>query len=416
MLSPNDLSNLYSLISDETKTFESISLNFQKTYSKSDQFKVCITLWYLIKENLLNLTQRICSFYLFYDIYRQESSPTTPFIPILLESLENSKINGERKLLSDLLESNFTYSKMSIKEFIENNQNNEEIKLPDMEILWKNYNITKEKVSKEINDWIRPVLYDNNNNGINNIEKSPENLPLFDLKQLSPEEISYNYFEPNFLTYYPNSNYQFYEDEPMWILPTLKYDFIWDFTMSPIQETLANLINRPLKNKNLTEEQVNYILETIGENPNILKEINYTPDSLMKLIEKNDDLATQILLKISNHNGFEDYLTLFLERTWTVNSMKVANKIIQKVEMPEAFITTYLRHIIENYKNEKKKENKTRLARLTAFFITNLLEHEHINIKMIPTEIKEIFSEKTKDEDIQRLQNKINQMKSKDDE
>jgi hypothetical protein len=96
--------------------------------------------------------------------------------------------------------------------------------------------------------------------------------------------------------------------------------------------------------------------------------------------------------------------------------MKVANKIIQKVEKPEAFITTYLRNIIENYKNEKKKENKTRLARLTAFFITNLLEHEHINIKMIPTEIKEIFLEKTKDEDIQRLQNKINQMKSKDGE
>ena len=415
MLSPNDLSNLYSIISDETKTFESISSNFQKAYSKSDQFKVCITLWYLIKENLLNLVQRLTSFYLFYDIYRQESNPTTPFIPILLESLENSKINAERKLLSDLLDLNFTYSKMTIKDFMENNQNNEEIKLPDIEQLWKNYNTTKEKISKEINDWIRPVIYDNNN-GMNNIEKSPENLPLFDLKQLSPEEISYNYFEPNFLTYYPNSNYPFYEDEPMWILPTLKYDFIWDFTMSPLQETLNNLINRPLKNKSLSEEQINYILETIDENPNILKEINYKPECLMNLIEKNDDLASQILLKISNHNGFEDYLTLFLENTWTVNSMKVANKIIQKVEMPEAFITTYLKHIIENYKNEKKKENKTRLARLTAFFITNLLDHEHINIKMIPVQIDEIFSEKTKDEDIQKLQNKINQMKSKENE
>ena len=415
MLSPNDLSNLYSIISDETKTFESISSNFQKAYSKSDQFKVCITLWYLIKENLLNLVQRLTSFYLFYDIYRQESNPTTPFIPILLESLENSKINAERKLLSDLLDLNFTYSKMTIKDFMENNQNNEEIKLPDIEQLWKNYNTTKEKISKEINDWIRPVIYDNNN-GMNNIEKSPENLPLFDLKQLSPEEISYNYFEPNFLTYYPNSNYPFYEDEPMWILPTLKYDFIWDFTMSPLQETLNNLINRPLKNKSLSEEQINYILETIGENPNILKEINYKPECLMNLIEKNDDLATQILLKISNHNGFEDYLTLFLENTWTVNSMKVANKIIQKVEMPEAFITTYLKHIIENKKKKKKKENKTRLARLTAFFITNLLDHEHISIKMIPVQIDEIFSEKTKDEDIQKLQNKINQMKSKENE
>ena len=35
---------------------------------------------------------------------------------------------------------------------------------------------------------------------------------------------------------------------------------------------------------------------------------------------------------------------------------------------------------------------------------------------MIPVQIDEIFSEKTKDEDIQKLQNKINQMKSKENE
>ena len=405
MLSPNELSTLYTIISDDSKTFEIIAQNFQKFYGKLEQFKVGITLWFLLKENLLNLIQRLSSFYLLYDIYKQEQVNTTPFIPLLLDSLENSKINCEKKLLIDLLDFNFQ-NKISIKEFIET-YSNDEIKVPDMQSYWKNHNTTKEKITKEINDWIRPVIYDNNGN-INNLSKSPENMPLFDITSLSNEEINFNYFEPNFLTYYPNSNYPFYEDEPMWILPTLKYDFIWDFTMSPVQENLNNLINRPLKNKPLTDEQISYILETIGENPNILKEINFTPDSIMKLIEKNDDLATQILFKISDYNGFEDYLSEFLTKNWSVNSMKVISKIIQRIELPDIFIKKYLQHLMDNYKNEKKKESKTRLARLTAFFISNLIEHEHLGKNIIPEEVNEIFNDKYKDDDIIKLKKILN--------
>ncbi len=405
MLSPNELSTLYTIISDDSKTFEIIAQNFQKFYGKLEQFKVGITLWFLLKENLLNLIQRLSSFYLLYDIYKQEQVNTTPFIPLLLDSLENSKINCEKKLLIDLLDFNFQ-NKISIKEFIET-YSNDEIKVPDMQSYWKNHNTTKEKITKEINDWIRPVIYDNNGN-INNLSKSPENMPLFDITSLSNEEINFNYFEPNFLTYYPNSNYPFYEDEPMWILPTLKYDFIWDFTMSPVQENLNNLINRPLKNKSLTDEQISYILETIGENPNILKEINFTPDSIMKLIEKNDDLATQILFKISDYNGFEDYLSEFLTKNWSVNSMKVISKIIQRIELPDIFIKKYLQHLMDNYKNEKKKESKTRLARLTAFFISNLIEHEHLGKNIIPEEVNEIFNDKYKDDDIMKLKKILN--------
>lgn len=52
MLSPNELNLLYSIISDENKTFESIAGNFQKSFPKSDQFKVGVTLWFLLKDNV----------------------------------------------------------------------------------------------------------------------------------------------------------------------------------------------------------------------------------------------------------------------------------------------------------------------------------------------------------------------------
>jgi hypothetical protein len=28
--------------------------------------------------------------------------------------------------------------------------------------------------------------------------------------------------------------------KPIWIVPTLKYDYLWDFTMSPEQDTRIN--------------------------------------------------------------------------------------------------------------------------------------------------------------------------------
>ena len=52
MLSPNELSILYSIISDETRTFETIASTFQKSFPKSDQFKVGVTIWFLLKDNV----------------------------------------------------------------------------------------------------------------------------------------------------------------------------------------------------------------------------------------------------------------------------------------------------------------------------------------------------------------------------
>lgn len=104
MLSPNELGLLYNIISDENKTFELIAANFQKSFPKSDQFKVGVTIWFLLKDNLLNLSQRLAAFYVLYDMYRLEKVSTTPFVPIVLETLQTSKNNIEKKMLLEFIE------------------------------------------------------------------------------------------------------------------------------------------------------------------------------------------------------------------------------------------------------------------------------------------------------------------------
>ena len=73
----------------------------------------------------------------------------------------------------------------------------------------------------------------------------------------------------------------------------------------------------------------------------------------------------------------------------SVYSMQVLNKIIQKVELPKEFIDSYIKHFINNHKQDKK-EMKVRSARLLAIFITNLIEHEHIVLDTTPPEVKYI--------------------------
>ena len=423
MLNQSELATLHQIVSDDTKTFESIAQLFQEKFEKFEQFKVGLSLWIMIKQNLLSLSQRLASFYIIYDMYKQEDSKTTPFIPLFLECLEKSTINIEKKMLKDLIEFNSFSTKITVREFIENGKNMENINIPenDLKQYWRMHESHKDKCIQENTDFISPVLYDNTdldidnnldnkdivNNDVTQNVQNQENMPIFDISKMSPEELNFDSIEPNFLTYYPNSNNQFFQDEPMWILPTLKYDFIWDFTMAPIQDTLSNLLNKPLKNKTLNEEQFNFIIETIEENPNILKEIGFKPDNLFELIEKNENLATEILYKVANHNGFEGYLNLFLEKKWSINLLKVVNKLIQKIDFPRQFITTFLKHMINCYENEQKKESKVRLSKLISFFLINLLDHEHITTDMIPESITTLISENSKEHDIQKLNERL---------
>ena len=116
MLTQADLSTLNEIVSDETKTFENISQTFQNSFQKFEQFKVGLSLWIMIKQNLLNLSQRLASFYIIYDMYKQEDSKTTPFIPLFLECLEKTNINIEKKMLKDLIEFNPFQTKITSKQ------------------------------------------------------------------------------------------------------------------------------------------------------------------------------------------------------------------------------------------------------------------------------------------------------------
>jgi hypothetical protein len=88
--------------------------------------------------------------------------------------------------------------------------------------------------------------------------------------------------------------------------------------------------------------------------------------------------------------------------------MQVLSKIIQKVDLPKEFIDSYIKHCIAGYKQEPKKEFKTRFARIISIFVTNLIENEHLYFETIPLELEELCMENKKLEEITKLIQKLN--------
>jgi len=53
-----------------------------------------------------------------------------------------------------------------------------------------------------------------------------------------------------------------------------------------------------LDDNSITNEEINYIISSINKRPNIIKNINLTPEQMMQLIEKDESLSSEILLII----------------------------------------------------------------------------------------------------------------------
>ena len=177
--------------------------------------------------------------------------------------------------------------------------------------------------------------------------------------------------------------------------------------ITPIKEILLKLINKASQSSPLKQKEYNFIFEIVKLNPNILLEIGFSHEDIYDLIEKDEYLVSNILLNISKSNEYELYLQYFLCKKFSVNSLKTVNKLIQRIEFPSVFIMSYLKKVIQDFKDESQPFLKERMAKLITFFILNLLSHEHITIDIIPSTINLFFNENYVFKELKVLQEKI---------
>ena len=118
MLSQKDLSLLYNIISNKNQTFEDISKTFNTKFNNDSQVKAATSLLILLEDNVLNIHQRIISYYILYVLSNKEKMETNPFLSFVLERLRKSNNKGEQNFLIDFLCCKINYLNLTIDNYL----------------------------------------------------------------------------------------------------------------------------------------------------------------------------------------------------------------------------------------------------------------------------------------------------------
>ena len=149
-----------------------------------------------------------------------------------MEKLESSTDKNEQNFLIDFLCGQINYSNLSVDKYLNQNPKEQRINITQIKMHWDKYYkeiLSQKNINIKTDDNRRSVIYDRKN-----IEKNIDNHPNLDLLQnicnSGDNNFNLNYFKANYMSYYPVNIFSnsFFNKEPVWILPSLKHNFLWE--------------------------------------------------------------------------------------------------------------------------------------------------------------------------------------------
>ena len=228
MISQIELSKLYSIISNAEQTFEQISKAFNKEFDIISRKKALTIIIILLKDNLLNISQRIISYFILYDTSQGIIMESNPFLFVILDRLNNSSDKIEQNFLIDFLYKKINYLNKTISQYIGENPKEMKINLMQIKIQWDKYYkdyLKQQNINKNSGDKMRPIIYDRKKLDTVNIKNSIKFNVLSDVN--SQNDFNLNYFKTDYISFRPGNN-NFVSSEPVFLLPNLKHTFLWE--------------------------------------------------------------------------------------------------------------------------------------------------------------------------------------------
>mmetsp|Transcript_27593 Transcript_27593/g.62809 ORF Transcript_27593/g.62809 Transcript_27593/m.62809 type:complete len:422 (-) Transcript_27593:47-1312(-) len=394
MLTSQELDTLLSLLKECGKPFESIAQSFYRSFPKPEQFKVGCVVCMLLQDQLLTQTQRIVGFYLLYDIYRNETLPTTPFVPIVLETVEQTSDTVERKFLLQFLTSPpKELPKQSVTDFLASVDPSEVPTIPDLDAFRRMHQEGAPQVLPGVTLGVRPSIRDC-------ADEASWALPSFgedgedggdaSSLDLGREELSLLSLEPAWSRPAPPL-LEPVVDEALWLnVPHVLCEPMWDYTMcadtslgSEVRELIAKAVKAPLPS---SQQQV--IFSGLEQDAKLVYHCGLTPRKLPDLVENNPSIAIEVLLKLMSSSQITGYFSVLVNMEMSLHSMEVVNRLTTAVDLPTEFVHLYISNCISSCENIKDKYMQNRLVRLVCVFLQSLIRNKIINVQDLFIEVQ----------------------------
>ncbi|KAH8870261.1 CCR4-NOT transcription complex subunit 11, partial [Schistosoma japonicum] len=363
-------------------TLEGISNAAQQQFAKSDRYKLCRVLMFILQNNfLLDVILHFTAAYLLWDFWKSENFPcnNNPFIEFLISLMQDKvhcklprsavsmfcTILRQPDRICDLdwnLASlaNSLKSSSRIPKFADSGMI---CVVPDEDIPYSfepSFHLHNTSDSSGISELQRQCLDSLLSRSElltcrNNI--FPEFLriapPLMPCPQGTDDEEhesdsravsnSSNSLEkkPTLRKSQPTYGWS---EELTWLNPDIvEHDFHWNNSMELVDMAveIRHLISAAMTST-LTQSQQQTIVQAIKENPNVVYNVGITSDILPNFINRNPVIAIEVLQLLISSPKRDEYLNALLKMEVTVQSIEVVNRLSTKIALPTEFIQNYI--------------------------------------------------------------------------
>ncbi|XP_056861228.1 uncharacterized protein LOC108844367 isoform X1 [Raphanus sativus] len=183
-----------------------------------------------------------------------------------------------------------------------------------------------------------------------------------------------------------------HQSELLWIDPDNKNELVWDDKMCADTSrgaTVRDLLVKGLK-VTLSPTEQEDITTALANDPKLVYHCGITPRKLPQLVERNPQIAVEIITKLINSPEIVDYFTALVSMEMSLHSMEVVNRLTTAVELPKEFIRMFITNCISSCENAKQQDKymQNRLVRLVCVFLQSLIRNNIIDVKDLFIEVQ----------------------------
>lgn len=388
MLSTKDLTTLLNLLGEEEKSFETLATTFNRTFNKTDHFKVGCAIYYMLEDNLLRQgSHRLAAFYILHDLYKTEPISNNPFLLVFLDTLQKPIDPVEKQFLIFIINSSYPkdFSKRSPKDIHIIIDKNSNPPMPDVTHIRKQYMDKQPKGGSSFRKaGISPLIPDHDDDEIPENDESDEDV------QVTTEELTLLSFEPPYMRPAPPLYDSTKEEEIMFLTPSIHAMVLWDHMMCAETSRFTEIRDLMVKafKTSLSQTQQQQVVSELEGDPKLVYHCGLTPKRLPDLVENNPLIAIEVLLKLMSSSQITEYFSVLVSMDMSLHSMEVVNRLTTAVDLPTEFIHLYISNCISSCENIKDKYMQNRLVRLVCVFLQSLIRNKIINVKDLFIEVQ----------------------------
>ncbi|RVE43178.1 hypothetical protein evm_012166 [Chilo suppressalis] len=363
--------DLFSEQTVDSQSLDSICVQVQKRFPKSEHFNLCLLLSSLITGGDLSLPgQRVVALALLFDIYKQEN----PFSSLFLHLLEGKPgllpLAAQERLFIGHLHS---FLPVNIKDVMKKSAKQvmlTEVSPKDLEF---DYSPLQAVVADRLSDMSSMAR-----------ATAPALIPLSDgsppnrmaMKELL-EALMSNEYTPLHRTLKAAG-------------PIPPPTFLLDPTEIPFAEegVWKNLVNRGTYIPMYDPDYEGLIgLKPEKVDKRAYNQTQHKP-KLPELVENNPMVAISVLLKLIHSQHITEYFTVLVNMEMSLHSMEVVNRLTTSVDLPVDFVYLYISNCISTCETIRDRYMQNRLVRLVCVFLQSLIRNKIINVQDIFIEVE----------------------------